>query len=94
MSEAGRADWTVTTHDWAHEMDDDLRAALPTTMAARASAMQALLRRSHETGREPWGSMYVNGHGDHWAGVTRFIEEHQQEWSAALVSRPGGDRAR
>lgn len=41
-------------------------------MADRADAMHELLRRSHETGREPWGSMYADGHGEHWSGTVDF----------------------
>lgn len=76
-----------------YDADEDLRRDLPATMAARAGAMHDLLQRSHETGREPWGSMYVDGHGDHWAGVTEFIEEHQHTWAAAFVTS-GGSGAR
>lgn len=60
--------------------DDVLRAALPTTMAQRANAMHGFLRRSHESGREPCASMYVQGHGDHWGGTTTFIARHEQLW--------------
>ena len=49
-----------------YDADQDLRARLPTTMARRARAMHSLLRRSHEANMEPWASMYVQGHGDHW----------------------------
>lgn len=77
-----------------YDADDSLRSALPRTLAARAGAMHELLRRSHESGREPWGRMYLDGHGEHWAGVTRFIEEHQQAWAEALGAGRGGHRAR
>lgn len=69
-----------------YDADDELRAALPTTMARRAKAMHDLLQRSHETGVEPWASMYVEGHGKHWADTTRFVTEHEDVWRAALSS--------
>ncbi len=64
--------------------DGLLRAALPTMMAQRARAMHDLLRCSHESSREPWGSMYVEGHGERWRGAAAFIAQHEQAWSRAL----------
>lgn len=66
----------------------DLREALPAAMARRAQAMHELLRRSREIGREPWGTMYVEGHGEHWAGTAKFIEDHEVHWRAALRTAP------
>lgn len=67
-----------------YDADDLLRAALPTRMAQRARAMHDLLRRSHEFSREPWGSMYVDGHGEHWDGAAAFIAQHEEAWRRAL----------
>lgn len=64
--------------------DADLRAHLPHLMTQRAEAMHELLRTSHVTGHEPWATMYVEGHGDHWLATTRFITEHQRHWADAL----------
>jgi hypothetical protein len=59
---------------------------LPARMAERARAMHELLRRSHETGREPWGSMYTEGHGRHWNETTAFITEHCHHWQTAVAA--------
>jgi hypothetical protein len=67
-----------------YDADDRLRAGLPTVMAQRARAMHGLLRRWHESSREPWGSMYVDGHGEHWEGAAAFIAQHEQAWRRAL----------
>ena len=67
-----------------YDADDALRAALPTTMARRARAMHALLRRCHESGREPWASMYVQGHGEHWDRTATFITRHEQVWRRGI----------
>lgn len=64
--------------------DTDLRAVLPRLMVQRSDAMYELLRASHDSGREPWATMYVEGHGDHWLVTTKFIEQHQREWVDAL----------
>lgn len=53
-------------------------------MVQRSDAMYELLRISHDNGREPWGTMYVEGHGDHWLATTMFLEQHQQDWVDAL----------
>lgn len=65
--------------------DHGLRGALATTMAERAGAMHELLRGSHGTGREPWGSMYVEGHGQHWLGTTEFLTKNHRDWQRALT---------
>lgn len=44
------------------------RSQLPTAMADRTAAMHDLLESSHLGGREPCGSMFVEGHGDPLAG--------------------------
>ena len=64
--------------------DEAMRAALPAAMVERTAAMHALLRDSHASGREPWGSMYINGHGDYWQAVTRYIDENQSAWDHVL----------
>jgi len=63
---------------------DGLRAALPRMMAQRARDMHDLLRHSHASGREPWGSMYVEGHGQHWDDTATFITRHEEIWTRAL----------
>jgi Ser/Thr protein kinase RdoA (MazF antagonist) len=69
--------------------DDGLRSSLPATMAARAEAMHALLRRAHATGREPWATMCADGHGEHWRGTAEFIATHARDWMQAVVAPRG-----
>jgi Ser/Thr protein kinase RdoA (MazF antagonist) len=61
-----------------------LRAALADAMADRVRAMCELLRSSHSAGVEPWASMYLGGHGEHWASVGRYVAEHRDAWAGAL----------
>lgn len=63
---------------------DRLRRALPEAMAHRARAMHDLLRECHRVGREPWALMYVEGHGEHWAGTVDFVVQHACTWREAL----------
>lgn len=72
-----------------YDADDMLRTALPTAMAERAHSMHQLLQRSHESGVEPWASMYVEGHGEHWGGTATFIARHEQVWRRALPMPDG-----
>lgn len=64
--------------------DQQLRAELPDAMNRRTAAMYDLLSSSHESGREPWASMYVDGHGSHWHSATRYVERHQDLWLEVL----------
>ena len=61
-----------------------LRYGLPEAMVERTAAMHELLRRSHGTGTEPWSSMFVQGHGDHWRRVTAYVERHREIWARVL----------
>ncbi|MFJ6679759.1 phosphotransferase [Microbacterium sp. NPDC091382] len=64
--------------------DAELRRALPDAMVERTAAMHDLLRRSRDIGVEPWASMFVHGHGEHWRNVTAYVEHHRDAWAAAL----------
>jgi tRNA A-37 threonylcarbamoyl transferase component Bud32 len=67
-----------------YDADKALRAALPKTMARRARAMHRLLHRSHEAGEEPWASMFVQGHGEHWDQTANYVATHEQVWQRAI----------
>lgn len=62
-----------------------LRAQLPRAMAQRTAAMFDLLESSHRAGRQPWGTMFVEGHGQHWRAVSEYVDQHQAVWTAALT---------
>lgn len=64
--------------------DEDLRTQLPALLAERTRAMHDLLERSHAEGREPWGSMFLAGHGEHWRGAADFAAAHEGAWRAAI----------
>ncbi|GAA1716887.1 aminoglycoside phosphotransferase family protein [Brachybacterium phenoliresistens] len=65
--------------------DAALRDALPAAMARRTRAMLDLLESSHRAGREPWGSMFVSGHGEHWRRAAEHVARHQELWARALT---------
>lgn len=64
----------------------ELRAQLPDAMSERVAAMHTLLEGSHRSGREPWATMYVEGHGAHWATVRDFVARHSLTWTRALTA--------
>jgi Ser/Thr protein kinase RdoA (MazF antagonist) len=65
--------------------DQYLRDQLPAAMHQRAAAMYQLLESSHRSGLEPWSSMYVSGHGDHWRTATHYAQIHQKSWAKVLL---------
>lgn len=69
-----------------YRADQGLREQLPEAMCRRAAAMYHLLKSSHESLHEPWGSMYVEGHGEHWRAATKYAQRHQKLWSKALLT--------
>lgn len=66
---------------------EELRAALPAAMSERTAAMHNMLQSANEEGLQPWGRMYVEGHGEHWRQAAEFVERHQNAWTTALAAR-------
>lgn len=64
--------------------ESEMCAGLPSTMIERTRAMYDFLRAAHREDHQPWGQMFLDGHGEHWAGATRFVEEHLELWVRAL----------
>lgn len=81
--EAGRA---LAAFVDGYGADGRMREALPSAMRCRTAAMYDLLHSSHAAGREPWGSMFEDGHGVHWETATRYVDDHREVWSAALTA--------
>lgn len=64
----------------------ELRTRLPAMMHRRAAAMLELLTSAHAEGREPWSSMFADGHGSRWAAVVDYVGTNQQTWFDALTA--------
>jgi len=47
--------------------------------------MHELLETAHHSGEQPWASMYVDGHGDHWRAAGDFVRINRDSWEAALL---------
>jgi hypothetical protein len=64
--------------------DDAVRGALPAVMHQRARAILEMLETSRAEDREPWASMYDDGHGAHWRAAREYVGRHLLIWSSAL----------
>lgn len=67
-----------------YRADPGIRSALPATLIQRTWAMYDLLRDAHRDGVEPWGTMFVEGHGEHWRTVAEFVEQGKDRWAESI----------
>ena len=70
-----------------YRAEADMRRVLPDALVRRTWAMYELLRDSHRDGVEPWGTMYVEGHGEHWRAVAEYVERGKKLWGDAIRVR-------
>jgi len=68
-----------------YDLDEHQRRAFPALIAAHTRGMYDLLSASSLTGQQPWARLYAEGHGDHWGPAAEYIQEHLDEWTAALL---------
>jgi Ser/Thr protein kinase RdoA (MazF antagonist) len=66
-------------------LDECQRRAFPTAIAAHTRGMYELLRASSGTGKQPWGRLYAEGHGEHWRRAAEYVEAHGEHWTASLL---------
>lgn len=67
-----------------YDADQELRSLLPAAIERRTTAMYRLLERSSRSSLEPWGSMFTDGHGEHWSAVGNYVGRHRELWQEAL----------
>lgn len=68
--------------------DAALRRALVPVLPQRTRAMYDMLRAAHSRGAEPWASMFVAGHGEHWRQVASYVDRGRQTWAEAIGIEP------
>ena len=66
-------------------LDVQQRRELPALVVAHVRGMYDLLRRSADTGEQPWARLWAEGHGDHWGPAADYAEQHRERWTAALL---------
>ncbi len=74
-----------------YSADRRMREQLPDALSRRTEAMSELLYSSKLAGREPWASMFADGHGEHWNAAAHYVEAHRDVWAAALAPSPHTD---
>jgi hypothetical protein len=57
---------------------------LITMLGPRIRSMYELLRTGFEEGRQPWSTMWANGHGDVWLEDAVYTEKRTATWSTAV----------
>ena len=70
-----------------YQADEEIRSALPRILVKRTWAMHEMLREAHRDGVEPWGTMYKEGHGEHWRATAEYVEQWEEVWREAIQVR-------
>lgn len=65
-----------------------MRERLPDALRRRTQALYDLLYSSNLAGKEPWASMFAEGHGEHWKAAAHYVDAHRDIWTADLVTIP------
>lgn len=68
--------------------DGRMRERLPDALSRRTETMYELLYSSNLAGKEPWASMFADGHGEHWKAAAHYVEVHRDVLTAALAPSP------
>jgi Ser/Thr protein kinase RdoA (MazF antagonist) len=69
----------------AYGLDEGQRHRLLELLPRRTRAMYDLLAHGAATGREPWATLWRNGHGRVWAANTDYIDAGAEQWRVALL---------
>jgi len=69
-----------------YDLDQQDRARLVDMLGPRIRSMYELLRRSHETGVQPWSKLWSEGHGVVWLAHAIYVEDRRSVWAEALNS--------
>lgn len=67
-----------------YRADAEMRDALARMLVQRTWAMYELLRDAAHNGIEPWGTMFLEGHGEHWRTVAEYVERGEHVWRRAM----------
>jgi Ser/Thr protein kinase RdoA (MazF antagonist) len=65
--------------------NEDL-ARLPEIIVARIRSSYRHMQGRAAAGIAPWNQLWVNGHGQTWAGMLRFAETNATRWSSELAN--------
>ncbi len=65
-------------------LTDPDRWELVSLLGPRIRSMYVLLRSGHESGTEPWSTLWASGHGDVWLNDALYTEERIALWTDAV----------
>jgi Ser/Thr protein kinase RdoA (MazF antagonist) len=68
-----------------YDLTESERREFPAHIAAHTRAMEQLLIRGHQTGQQPWATLYAEGHANHWGPAAKYVETHRDTWLDALL---------
>jgi len=68
-------------------LDKRDRSELVDMLGPRVRSVYENLRMCHETGVEPWSSLWSEGHGATWLAHAIYVEERRSVWAEALSVR-------
>jgi Ser/Thr protein kinase RdoA (MazF antagonist) len=72
-----------------YDLEAEARIALIDLLVPRTMSMYDLLARGHETGTEPWATLWNEGHGDVWREDAEWIGAHRERLSHWLDPSSG-----
>jgi len=61
------------------------RLELINMLEPRILSMHDFLQRAHDTGVEPWSTLWSEGHGDAWRANALYAEQRRNVWENALL---------
>jgi hypothetical protein len=68
-----------------YSLDSTQRVELINMIGPRIRSMYDFLQRAHESGVEPWTTLWSEGHGDAWRANALYAEQRRTVWENALL---------
>lgn len=69
----------------AYGLDEAQRRALVPMLSVRARSMYDMLATESAAGREPWSTLWGEGHGQIWSDDADWISRREADWLAVLL---------
>lgn len=70
----------------AYGLDETERRDLAPMLGRRTRVMYDFLRDEAARGNQPWATHWAEGHGDAWRSDAEYTEQHEEQWTRALLA--------
>ncbi|MCT9075474.1 phosphotransferase enzyme family protein [Streptomyces fulvoviolaceus] len=70
----------------AYGLDEAERRDLIPLLSRRTLAMHDFLRDQAAQHKQPWATLWAEGHGDAWRNDAEYIEQRDEQWAHALLT--------